>query len=215
MIAEKRAGSALLDVRSATEKLNKIDTNIACAVAGITSDANTLIEHARVQSQRYLYTYQEHSPVEHIVDSICSTKQSYTQFGGLRPFGVSFLIAGWDKHLGFQLYQTDPSGNYSGWRARSIGSGTSDAQSLLKEEYKEDAPLPTIAEALELAVKVIAKTMNATTLTMEKVEAAVLSKEGEGDVEFKVLTDAQLQPTLDKVVKEIEEKKNKEASGDI
>ena len=29
---------------------------------------------------------------------------------GLRPFGVSFLWAGWDKHYGFQLYQSDPSG---------------------------------------------------------------------------------------------------------
>jgi hypothetical protein len=32
-------------------------------------------------------------------------KLAYTQYGGLRPFGVAFLFAGWDKHYGFQLYQ--------------------------------------------------------------------------------------------------------------
>ncbi len=40
---------------------------------------------------------------------------------GMRPFGVSFLFAGWDEHRGFQLYQSDPSGNYGGWMAQAIG----------------------------------------------------------------------------------------------
>ena len=51
---------------------------------------------------------QEPIPVEQLVQLVCDLKQSYTQFGGLRPFGVSFLVAGWDEHHGFQLYQSDP-----------------------------------------------------------------------------------------------------------
>ena len=43
-------------------------------------------------------------PVEQLVRAICDVKQSYTQYGGLRPFGVSFLFAGYDRHHGFQLY---------------------------------------------------------------------------------------------------------------
>ncbi len=70
---------------------------------------------------RYLYSYQEPMPVEQVVKNICNYKQAYTQYGGLRPFGTAFLFAGWDKHFGFQLYQTDPSGNYSGWKATVIG----------------------------------------------------------------------------------------------
>ena len=61
-------------------------------------------------------------PVEQVVKTVCNYKQSYTQFGGLRPFGVAFLFGGWDSHLGFQLYQTDPSGNYGGWKATVIGN---------------------------------------------------------------------------------------------
>jgi 20S proteasome subunit alpha 3 len=60
-------------------------------------------------------------PVEQVVKSVCNYKQAYTQYGGLRPFGTAFLFAGWDVNFGFQLYQTDPSGNYSGWKATVIG----------------------------------------------------------------------------------------------
>ena len=31
---------------------------------------------------------------------------------------------GWDRRLGFQLYQSDPSGNYSGWKATCIGNNS-------------------------------------------------------------------------------------------
>ena len=43
---------------------------------------------------------------------------------GLRPFGVSLLYMGWDRHHGFQLYQSDPSGNYGGWMATCIGANS-------------------------------------------------------------------------------------------
>jgi len=55
---------------------------------------------------------------------------------GLRPFGVSFLFAGWDEHFGYQLYQSDPSGNYGGWKATAIGANNPQAQSILKTDYK-------------------------------------------------------------------------------
>ena len=32
-----------------------------------------------------------------------SLSQAYTQSGGKRPFGVSILYMGWDKHFGYQL----------------------------------------------------------------------------------------------------------------
>ena len=48
---------------------------------------------------------------------------------------MSFLFAGWDKHFGFQLYQSDPSGNYGGWKAQAIGNNNRAAQSILKSDY--------------------------------------------------------------------------------
>ena len=91
-------------------------------MSGITSDANVLINELRLIAQRYQLQYQEPIPIENIVSSLCNVKQAYTQFGGKRPFGVSILYMGWDKQFGYQLYQSDPSGNYGGWKATCIGS---------------------------------------------------------------------------------------------
>lgn len=49
-----------------------------------------------------------------------------------------------DEHYGFQLYQSDPSGNYGGWKAVAIGAGAQAAQNLLKTEFKEDTTVGAI-----------------------------------------------------------------------
>jgi 20S proteasome subunit alpha 3 len=114
---------------------------MCCSVSGITSDANVLIHELRLIAQRYQLQYQDSIPCENLVSNLCNIKQAYTQYGGIfifvyylyelkyliffkgkRPFGVSILYMGWDKQFGFQLYQSDPSGNYGGWKATCIGS---------------------------------------------------------------------------------------------
>lgn len=169
-------------------------------VAGITADANSLINYARNAAQRYLLSYDDDMPVEQLAQRLCDLKQGYTQYGGersrrfegrkrtrfpdlylfitnlptgLRPFGVSLLYAGYDPHHSFQLYHSDPSGNYSGWKATCIGSNNGTATSLLKQDYKDDL---TIQEAMALACKVLSKTMDATSLDSEKSECR-----GKGD----------------------------------
>jgi len=84
---------------------------------------------------------------------------------GLRPFGVSLLYAGYDPHYQFQLYHSDPSGNYSGWKATCIGANNGTAQSLLKQEYKDDIE---VKDAIGLVLRVMSKTMDSTTLGSEK-----------------------------------------------
>lgn len=145
--------------------LTAYDSNMICAVAGMTADANILINYARQAAQRYLLTYGEDIPCEQLVRRLCDLKQGYTQHGGLRPFGVSFIYAGYDPHRQFQLYQSNPSGNYGGWKATSVGANNASAQSLLKQDYKEDCDLK---EACALAVKVLSKTMDSTKLSSEK-----------------------------------------------
>jgi 20S proteasome subunit alpha 3 len=142
-------------------------SNMICAVAGMTADANILINYARQAAQRYLLTYNEDIPCEQLVRRLCDLKQGYTQHGGLRPFGVSFIYAGWDPQRQFQLYLSNPSGNYGGWKATSSGANHASAQSLLKQDYKEDC---TLKEACGMAVKVLSKTMDSTKLSSEKSE---------------------------------------------
>jgi len=94
-----------------------------------------------------------------------------TLASGLRPFGVSILYAGYDPHYEFQLYHSDPSGNYSGWKATCIGANNGTAQSLLKQEYKDDI---VIKDAIGLVLRTMSKTMDSTSLSSEKREVLQL-----------------------------------------
>lgn len=141
---------------------------MVAGVAGITADANSLVNYARQAAQQHLFNYNEDIPVELLAQRLCDLKQGYTQYGGLRPFGVSLLYAGYDPHYEFQLYHSDPSGNYSGWKATCIGANNGTAQSLLKQEYKDDI---TMEGAIDLVLRVMSKTMDSTTLGSEKRES--------------------------------------------
>ncbi|EER03966.1 proteasome subunit, putative, partial [Perkinsus marinus ATCC 50983] len=179
----------LLESGKASEKIYPIDDHVVCAVAGITSDANVLINQLRLSAQRYRYSYQEPIPVEKLVTSVCDVKQQYTQFGGLRPFGVSFLFAGYDDHYGFQLYHTDPSGNLSGWKATAIGVNNQTAQGILKTDWHEDM---STKECLDLVAKVLVKSMDTATPTAETLEFGVLTLNKDKEVAFRMLSDDEI-----------------------
>nr|CAG4645660.1 EOG090X09LQ [Lynceus sp. MCZ IZ 141354] len=193
LAAERRNTNKLLDEVFFSEKIYKLNEDMVCSVAGITSDANVLTNELRLISQRYLLQYGESIPCEQLVSWLCDVKQAYTQFGGKRPFGVSLLYAGWDRHYGFQLYQSDPSGNYGGWKATCIGNNSGAAISMLKQEYKEGAT--NLKEGLELAIKVLSKTLDATKLTPEKVEVATLTRQN-GKTYINILKAAEVQEIL-------------------
>uniref|UniRef100_A0A915C374 Proteasome subunit alpha type n=1 Tax=Parascaris univalens TaxID=6257 RepID=A0A915C374_PARUN len=198
--AEKRNVHKLLDDEVLAEKIYRLSDNIACTVAGITADANILINHLRYWAAEYKLSYGEHIPVEQLVQTLCNEKQRYTQVGGKRPFGVSLLYMGWDQHFGYQLYQSDPSGNYTGWKATCIGNNHQAAVSLLKQEYKS----PNLAEAKKLAMKVLSKTLDVK-LSAEKMEMAVLTRINDRTV-VEDLTNAE----VSQLIKEHEEREKEQ-----
>ncbi|KAJ1719487.1 Proteasome subunit alpha type-3 [Coemansia erecta] len=184
LAAERQATSNLLEQSIGSEKIYEMNDNVVAGVAGLTADANILINQSRIIAQRYLQKYDSPIPVEQLVRRLCDMKQGYTQFGGLRPFGVSFLCAGWDSAFGFQLYQSDPAGNYSSWKAACIGENFSNAQSILKQEYKDDdsegssstaGTQMTMDDALKLTCLVLSKTIDTAKLTSEKLEFATIT----------------------------------------
>merc|ERR1739838_1082963 len=185
LAAEKRNTNKLLDEVFLSDKIYKIDEDMACSVAGITSDANVLTNELRAIAQRHTLQFGEPMPCEQLVMRLCDLKQAYTQYGGKRPFGVSILYMGWDKHHGFQLYHSDPSGNYSGWKGTCIGNNSSAAVSILKQEYKEGEM--TLEGALDLSMKVLSKTLDMTKLTADKIEISTL-KRNDGKTKIHILT---------------------------
>ena len=133
----------LLETTKSSEKIYKIDEHVAVCVAGLSADANVLVEEARLAAARYRYAYGRRVPVEQLVLKVCGVLQLYTQYGGQRPFGVKLVFAGYDDVLGaYQLFATDPSGTYSGYRALCTGQNATNGQSLLRNEYPDD-PRPS------------------------------------------------------------------------
>jgi len=206
LAAERRNTNKLLDEVFHSEKIYELNENMACSVAGITSDANVLTNELRLFGQRYYYRFREPMPCEQLVSVLCDLKQAYTQYGGKRPFGVSILYMGWDTHHGYQLYHSDPSGNYSGWKATCIGNNSSAAVSILKQEYKEGEM--SLDGALDLSMKVLSKTLDMTKLTSDKIEVATL-KRVDGKTKIHILTTTEMDALIAKF--EAAEKQAEEA----
>ena len=208
LATERRAVSKLLDsgaVGCRRERTYLLDDHVACAVAGLTADANILVNQCRMQAQRHRLQLSEAIPVEQMVRGLCDLCQGYTQYGGQRPFGVSIVFAGWDEEFGFQLYQSDPSGNYGGWKATAVGQNAQQSQSLLRQEYKEGC---TKDEAMALALKTMAKAMDSTALSAENLEVATVTLGEGGKVVYSVLSQKDLEPLVKAANKEAEEKKD-------
>src|SRR3989338_1672029 len=137
-------------VPESVEKISKIDEHIGVASCGILADSRILVDYARIRCQVNKITFGEPIEINALVKDISDRKQRFTQMGGIRPFGVSLLIAGIDG--GPHLYETDPSGTMREWKAQAIGRGMKDARKVLIEEYKEGL---SQEKAIDLALKAL------------------------------------------------------------
>ena len=140
-----------LIVPESVEKIHKIDDHLLGASCGILSDSRVLIDYARVRSQVNNITYDEKIEVDTLVKDISDRLQRFTQVGGMRPYGVSLLIAGMNSE-NYHLFETDPSGTFREWEAQAIGRGSKKAKKFLETNYKKNL---TKEKAIDLAMKAL------------------------------------------------------------
>ena len=161
------------------EKIFKIDNHIAAASAGLIADARLLIEDARIKAQQNQILYDETISIFSLAKFIADKKQLYTQYAGVRPYGVSFLIGGVNHDA--LLYETDPSGFMMQTKARAIGQNAGKINEFLEKEYREDL---NTNKAIKLAIESMKKTeekieideANIWTLTKKGIEEYSVDK---------------------------------------
>merc|ERR1712060_987411 len=148
-----------------------------CAMSGLTSDARTLVDHARVEAQAHWFTYNERMPVESCVNAVADMALDFSDSDKnkkkvmSRPFGVALLVAGWVDVDGPVLFNTDPSGTFTKYSACSIGSAQEGATSMLQEQYNQDM---TLKEAETLALTTLRQVMEEK-ITKENIEVGVVN----------------------------------------
>ncbi|RVX16736.1 Proteasome subunit alpha type-7 [Vitis vinifera] len=151
---EKKSTAKLQDSRT-VRKIVNLDDHIALACAGLKADARVLINRARIECQSHRLTVEDPVTVEYITRYIAGLQQKYTQSGGVRPFGLSTLIVGFDPYTGVpSLYQTDPSGTFSAWKANATGRNSNSMREFLEKNYKETSGQETV----KLAIRALLET---------------------------------------------------------
>jgi proteasome alpha subunit len=124
-----------LQISNVTQKIFQVDDHIGVAAAGYIPDARTQVDHARFFAQSNRLIYDEPVDVEGVAKNMADMAQQFTQYAGVRPFGVALILAGVDKN-GASLYLTDPSGTYIGYDAVAIGAGSDQVTEFLEKQYQ-------------------------------------------------------------------------------
>lgn len=159
----------LQDTRITPSKIGLVDTHVCLAFAGLNADARILMDKARLEAQSHRLTVEDPVTIEYITKYVAGVQQRYTQSGGVRPFGISTLIVGFDKgDKSPRLYQTEPSGIYSAWyfrfsrqcsiidlicffrKANAIGRSSKTVREFLERNHKDDMDRE---ETIKLTVK--------------------------------------------------------------
>lgn len=173
--------------------------------SGMGPDYRVLVDKSRkVSHTGYKRIYNEYPPTRILVQDVARVMQEATQSGGVRPYGVSLLIAGWDDGIepeteeakigetdaekkkassktggilkgGPSLYQVDPSGSYFPWKATAIGKSATSAKTFLEKRYTEGLELE---DAVHIALLTLKETIEGE-MNGETVEIGMLSSSPE------------------------------------
>lgn len=171
LVAFKPLGELAIP-NSGADKVYQVDDNLGAAISGFLADGRVLVDASRIKAQVYKLTYDEPLNVLGAVREISDRMQLFTQYGGVRPYGVALLIGGVDEK-GAQLYEIDPSSAFTSWKAESIGRGSVEALKVLKKSWKENLSEDEAVKIALTALKAAEKGVKPT-----EIELAIINTKG-------------------------------------
>lgn len=188
LLSDKRIGSKLM-VADAIEKMFRIDDHIGATAAGLIADARVLVDRSQLRAQQHAVTYDTRIDVLSIVKEICDMKQMCTQSGGLRPFGVSLLVAGVEDDGEIKLFMTEPYGLYFQYKAIAIGEGEVEVMDALQKKWRSNL---SVDEGVRLGLSAL-KDFLKDEFNFERVDAAYITVAGR---KFTKLSDEELRKAM-------------------
>ncbi|CCD26326.1 proteasome core particle subunit alpha 4 NDAI_0H01520 [Naumovozyma dairenensis CBS 421] len=201
---ERRSTLKLQDPRITPSKISKIDSHLVLSFSGLNADSRILIEKARIEAQSHRLTLEDPVTVEYLTRYIAGVQQRYTQSGGVRPFGVSTLIAGFDPRDDKpKLYQTEPSGIYSSWTAQTIGRNSKTVREFLEKNYNREEPPENVDECVRLTVRSLLEVVQT---GAKNIEITVVKP----DSEIISLTNEEIAKHVEEIEQEKQQEKEKE-----
>jgi len=186
------------ELASFQQKIFKIDDHMGIVISGLIADARVLCKYMRGECLNHKYVYESSMETGRLVSELSDKAQRYTQKQSKRPYGVGFLVAGYDK-TGPHLYQTDPSGNFFEYSAQAMGARSQAAKTYLESHYTTfpDADLDTLINHAITSLKGAAQN----NITSKNISVAYVSK-ADGYVQ---LDDDAVKPYVEKATAENKE----------
>merc|ERR1719231_225859 len=174
-------------------KILLADDNVAVAFAGLNADARVLANMTRVECQSLRLNYEDEPTVEHVARYMARQQQKYTHRGGVRPFGISTLIVGYDSTGQPKLYNTDPSGTYYNWKATCVGRNAKTVQDYLEKNWKEGL---NDEAAIKLAIKALLEVVES---SGQNVDILVVSNAGGAPTAPRILPDDEVKTLIEEI----------------
>lgn len=169
-----RKQESILTLPHTIEKISQLTPDACICYAGLGPDFRVLVDKARKAAHaNYKHVYGVYPPTKVLVQEIARVMQEATQSGGVRPFGVSVLVAGWDDVSGPTLYQVDPFGAFYPWKATAIGKGAASAKTFLEKRYGESGM--ELDDAVHTALITLKESFEGE-MTPETVEIAIIGQ---------------------------------------
>jgi len=154
LAAERQVQSKLYEADSlSARRIYNIDTHIGCAVAGLLTDARSLIDIARNEAANYREQWNKPIPVDVLVKRVSNYMFQYTLNGYYRPFGCAIIVGGTNPDTKkSELWMADPSGVC--WRYKAIAIGKT-RQAAKTELEKVEVGSLSVQQGIKECVKVV------------------------------------------------------------
>eukprot|EP01056_Protomagalhaensia_sp_Gyna25_P005083 Protomagalhaensia_sp_Gyna_25__5082@NODE_579_length_3073_cov_573_049440_g449_i0_p2_GENE_NODE_579_length_3073_cov_573_049440_g449_i0NODE_579_length_3073_cov_573_049440_g449_i0_p2_ORF_typecomplete_len233_score40_04Proteasome/PF00227_26/2e45Proteasome_A_N/PF10584_9/7_9e12Proteasome_A_N/PF10584_9/3_1e03Dicer_N/PF17895_1/0_26_NODE_579_length_3073_cov_573_049440_g449_i089787 len=163
LAVERKVAAKLQDARVA-RKIEIIDDGAALAFAGLSADGRVLVNRTRIECQSYRLTADEAPSCNYIARHIAQSQQKFTMRGGMRPFGVACLVAGFDTAGAPALFKSEPHGILTGWKAHAIGRNDKVVEEYFEKNYKQGL---NRADAIKLAINGLTEVIDPGSQNME------------------------------------------------